>query len=78
MAITPETEPWDALLQSGRDDERLVHDDVYEGRPAGLASIPDELNWQVTGALERAGIEHLYRHQVDALHKAFDLEQAGN
>jgi DEAD/DEAH box helicase domain-containing protein len=35
-------------------------------------SIPDELNWNVASALEQAGIEHLYAHQADALHKAFD------
>ena len=72
MATVRETEPWEALLESGRSDERLVHDDVYEGRPPRLVSIPDELSWTVTQALEQAGVEHLYEHQREALLKAFD------
>ena len=72
MSTTHETEPWEALLDAGRADERLVHDDVYQGRPARLVSIPGELSWKVTEALEHAGIEHLYAHQAEALHKAFD------
>ena len=35
-------------------------------------AIPDELSWKVTAALEQAGIEHLYAHQAEALHRAFD------
>jgi DEAD/DEAH box helicase domain-containing protein len=62
-----ETEPWEALLTTGRSDERLVHDDVYDGRPGRLVSIPDQLSWPVTQALDRAGIEHLYGH-----HDAYD------
>jgi len=72
MSTAPQTEPWEALLASGRADERLVHDDVYEGRTARLVSIPDELSWKVTAALERVGIEHLYVHQVEALRRAFE------
>jgi DEAD/DEAH box helicase domain-containing protein len=67
-----ETEPWEALLTTGRSDERLVHDDVYEGRPGRLVSIPDQLSWPVTQALDQAGIDHLYSHQAEALLKAFD------
>jgi DEAD/DEAH box helicase domain-containing protein len=72
VSTVHETEPWGALLESGRSDERLVHDDVYDGRAARLVSIPPELSWNVAAALEAAGIEHLYAHQADALHKAFD------
>jgi DEAD/DEAH box helicase domain-containing protein len=72
MSTTHETEPWDALLEAGRTDARLVHDDVYAGRPPRLVSIPDDLSWPVIEALGRAGIEHLYAHQAEALHKAFD------
>jgi DEAD/DEAH box helicase domain-containing protein len=67
-----ETEPWEALLATGRSDERLVRDDVYDGRPGRLVSIPDQLSWPVVQALEQAGIEHLYAHQAEALLKAFD------
>ncbi|MGZ4274445.1 MAG: DEAD/DEAH box helicase, partial [Solirubrobacteraceae bacterium] len=72
MSAVRETEPWEALLTTGRSEERLVHDDVYEGRPGRLVSIPDELSRPVTQALDRAGIEHLYSHQAEALLKAFD------
>jgi DEAD/DEAH box helicase domain-containing protein len=72
MATRRTTEPWDSLLETGRADERLVHDDLYGSRPPRLADIPAELNWNVSQALEHAGIEHLYAHQADALHKAFD------
>jgi DEAD/DEAH box helicase domain-containing protein len=72
MSATRNTEPWDALLETGRADERLVHEDNYDSRPARLVSIPEELNWNVSQALARAGIEHLYAHQAEALEKAFD------
>jgi DEAD/DEAH box helicase domain-containing protein len=67
-----ETEPWEALLTTGRSDERLVHDDVYQGRAGRLVSIPEQLSWNVTQALDQAGIEQLYAHQAEALLKAFD------
>jgi DEAD/DEAH box helicase domain-containing protein len=72
MSAVPETEPWEALLEAGRSDERLVHDDRYKGRSPRLVSIPPELNWNVAGALQEAGIEHLYAHQAEALHKAIE------
>jgi len=71
MSATHDIEPWDALLETGRADERLVHDDRYESRAARLVSIPEELNWNVSQALEQAGIQHLYAHQAEALQKAF-------
>jgi DEAD/DEAH box helicase domain-containing protein len=71
VAAVRETEPWEALLESGREDQRLVHDDVYESRPARTVSIPDELSFKVIAALEAAGVERLYEHQLEALHKAF-------
>jgi DEAD/DEAH box helicase domain-containing protein len=66
-----EIEPWAPLLQTGRSDERLVHDDVYPGRRPRLVPVPHELNWRVATALEHAGIEQLYAHQVEALEQAF-------
>ncbi len=72
MAAVRETEPWEKLLRSGHEDERLVHDDVYGARPARTVSIPDDLDWRVTGALHDAGIERLYEHQAQALALAFD------
>jgi DEAD/DEAH box helicase domain-containing protein len=72
MPTTRATEPWEALLDLGRTDERLVHEDLYGSRPARLVEIPTELSWTVAQALEQAGIEHLYVHQAEALHKAID------
>jgi DEAD/DEAH box helicase domain-containing protein len=37
-----------------------------------VVPIPDHLNWKVASALEKAGIEHLYTHQLEALEKSFD------
>src|SRR6201989_1229295 len=72
MAIAHETEPWAALLDLGRDDQRLVHDDSYDARPPRLVDVPSELNPTVTGALNHLGIDQLYAHQREALYKAFD------
>jgi len=41
MATT--TEPWGELLETGRGDERLVHDDLYASQSARLVSLPIEL-----------------------------------
>jgi DEAD/DEAH box helicase domain-containing protein len=72
VAAVRETEPWEALLQSGREDERLVHDDLYGERAARTTAIPAQLNWRVVEALSAAGIERLYEHQLEALEQAFD------
>ncbi len=72
MTAIRETEPWEALLESGREDDRLVHDDRIAPRAARTTAIPEGLNWRVLQALEQAGIERLYDHQLEALHHAFD------
>ncbi|HEX8976919.1 MAG TPA: DEAD/DEAH box helicase [Solirubrobacteraceae bacterium] len=72
MAAIRETEPWEGLLQAGREDERLVHDDTVPARSGRAAPIPSELSWPVVQALAQAGIERLHEHQVQALHAAFD------
>jgi DEAD/DEAH box helicase domain-containing protein len=72
MSILPDTEPWAALLETGRAEDRLVHDDFYGARSARLVSVADELNPTVKGALDRAGITELYQHQDQALRAAFD------
>ena len=72
MPGAAQTEPWDELLAAGAQDERLVHDDVYDGRAGRYVTIPSELNPAAAGALEHAGIETLYAHQAQALTKAFD------
>ena len=70
MAIADETEPWTALLEQGREDQRLVHDDSYEARGPRLAPVPAELGPAVKEALGRAGIDHLYTHQSESLYRA--------
>jgi DEAD/DEAH box helicase domain-containing protein len=72
VSTVPETEPWAALLETGRSDERLVHDDIYGARSARLVSVPEVLNRSVQAALAQAGIDELYAHQAEALQKAFD------
>ena len=72
MPRTADTEPWAQLLATGRADDRLVHDDRHDGRAGRLVAIPAELNRTVRGALDHAGIEHLYAHQAQALTAAFD------
>ena len=68
VTATRSAEPWAALLE----DERVVHQDVYEARSARFVSVPDDLDSRVLAALERAGIERLYAHQEAALRAAFD------
>ena len=43
VATTRETEPWAGLLETGRNDERLVHDDSMR-RASAPVSVPAELN----------------------------------
>jgi DEAD/DEAH box helicase domain-containing protein len=72
VSIVRETEPWASLLQTGRADERLVHDELDRARSASFGSVPDTLNAAVRSALRDAGIQQLYAHQVEALHDAFE------
>jgi DEAD/DEAH box helicase domain-containing protein len=71
VATTSRTEPWGALLETGRADERLVHDDLYEPRPPRRVDVPADLGPQVKAALEQAGIDALYEHQAEAIEAAF-------
>jgi DEAD/DEAH box helicase domain-containing protein len=71
MVVVRDIEPWDALLQAGRDDERLVMQAAQHARrPRGVA-IPDELHPDVATALRESGIERLWTHQAEALHAAW-------
>jgi DEAD/DEAH box helicase domain-containing protein len=71
VTTLPGTEPWASLLDTGREDERLVHEDLYGARAGRSVAVPDELNHAVRGALAHAGIERLYAHQAEALFSAF-------
>ncbi len=71
MATTPTEAPWTALLQAGRDDERLVRE-AFEGpRRADLRPVPSELHAAVRAALAARGLRELYRHQAEALERAW-------
>src|SRR5437763_1549287 len=72
MATTRATEPWAELLETGRSDERLVHDDLYDARRARLTPVPLELGPALSRALHDAVITELYTHQADALRAAFE------
>jgi DEAD/DEAH box helicase domain-containing protein len=64
-------EPWSALLEEGRADERLVREAREGAGRARLVEIPSELHPDVRDALARNGIERLYSHQAQALHSAW-------
>jgi DEAD/DEAH box helicase domain-containing protein len=71
VAVTHQIEPWSALLEAGREDERLVREAREgPGRPQ-LVKAPSELHPEVRQALSRTGIERLYSHQADALFAAW-------
>jgi DEAD/DEAH box helicase domain-containing protein len=72
MPLMGELEPWGPLLESGRADERLVHDDLYEARSARLVPVPPALNQVVRTALVQVGITSLYEHQAEAIEAAFE------
>ena len=72
MSTLRDIEPWESLLESGRTDERLVHEDLYRAHPARYAAIPDGLHPLVNDALTHAGISELYAHQAQALEAAFE------
>jgi DEAD/DEAH box helicase domain-containing protein len=71
MSVVRDTEPWASLLETGRADQRLVHDDLYAPRAGRPAPVPDELSPAVRQALENVGVDHLYAHQAEALQRAF-------
>ncbi len=71
MAIVRDIEPWDELLQAGRDDERLVMQASQHPKPAQLATIPEELHPAVADALRARGIDSLWAHQSEALAAAW-------
>jgi DEAD/DEAH box helicase domain-containing protein len=71
MAVVRDIEPWDELLQAGRDDERLVMQSAQHRRPARAVAIPEELHPEVADALRARGVEQLWAHQAEALHAAW-------
>jgi DEAD/DEAH box helicase domain-containing protein len=71
VVVVRDIEPWDALLEAGREDERLVMQASQHPRPPREAAIPDELHPGVADALLARGIDRLWSHQAEALHAAW-------
>jgi DEAD/DEAH box helicase domain-containing protein len=72
VAVTRQTEPWSALLEAGRADERLVRE-AYEGaRAARFADVPADLHPKLLEGLRTAGVDQLYAHQAQALEAAWE------
>jgi DEAD/DEAH box helicase domain-containing protein len=71
VTVTPETQPWDALLQAGLADERLVRQAFEGARAPVTAPLPDTLHPALLHALRGAGIEELWSHQAQALQAAW-------
>src|SRR3954466_7125929 len=72
VSVTPRTEPWSALLEAGRSDDRLVRE-AYEGARAPVfGELPEDLHPTVAQGLANAGIDALYVHQAQALRDAWE------
>jgi DEAD/DEAH box helicase domain-containing protein len=72
VAVTRQTEPWSALLEAGRSDDRLVREAFEGARAPRFAEPPGDLHPTVAQALATAGIDELYTHQAQALRDAWE------
>ncbi|MGO9975144.1 MAG: DEAD/DEAH box helicase [Solirubrobacteraceae bacterium] len=72
MATTRESAPWEAFLDTGRSDARLVHEDLYAAQSPRLVPVPDDLHPLVHNALHTVGINALYAHQAQALQSVWE------
>jgi DEAD/DEAH box helicase domain-containing protein len=63
---TAAAEPWRALLDEGREDERLVRQAFEGARSPVLAPLPSDLHPTLLKGLRSAGVSELYRHQAIA------------
>jgi len=71
VSATRSTHPWDAVLEAGREDERLVHEATEPAQAPRLVPVPGDLHPAVGAALARIGVDRLYDHQDAALRAAF-------
>ena len=62
-----EIEPWAALLDEARGDQRLVGEAFEHARMARFAELPPQLHPALLASLRAAGITRLYSHQAHAL-----------
>src|SRR6266545_803611 len=72
VAITRSIEPWSALLDAGRADERLVREAFEGARAPRFADVPADLHPAVQQGLANAGVHQLYAHQAQALEAAWE------
>jgi DEAD/DEAH box helicase domain-containing protein len=72
VAVTRHTEPWSALLEAGRSDDRLVREAFEGARAPRFAELPADLHPTVAQGLRNAGIDQLYTHQAQALQHAWE------
>ena len=72
MALVRDIEPWDALLDAGRADERLVRQASQHAREPDMTALPDDLHPDVRAALSKRGIDFLWAHQRDALYSGWE------
>jgi DEAD/DEAH box helicase domain-containing protein len=66
VATAQQTEPWNALLEQGETDGRLVLSSLARPQEPLLEPLPGDLEPTVAGALRATGIDRLYSHQLDA------------
>jgi DEAD/DEAH box helicase domain-containing protein len=72
VAIVREHQPWDELLQRGREDERLVRQAMEHERLPQQVELPATLHADVRAALARRRIDFLWSHQAEALESAWE------
>jgi DEAD/DEAH box helicase domain-containing protein len=72
LALDRRNEPWNALLDAGRDDGRLIREAREGPGQARLVDPPEELHADVLAALARLGLDGLFSHQAEALHAAWE------
>jgi DEAD/DEAH box helicase domain-containing protein len=70
VATTRTEEPWAALLEDGREDERLVRSAFEGAREPRFEPLPDDLHPALLKGLRGAGIDALFAHQAEALEAA--------
>ena len=71
MAVVRDIEPWDALLDAGREDERLVMQAAQNRRAARAVELPPSSTPRSPTALRARGVERLWSHQAEALYAAW-------
>ena len=72
MALDRRKEPWSDLLDTGREDGRLVREAREGASPGTPAPLVDDLHPKLLDGLARTGVERLYSHQAEALAAAWE------